>query len=264
MESKPRDSGLRLIDSHVHLDGMEALDLSIERARKVGVVAIVAVGMGGSSNRRILEIAERHPGFVYPALGLHPRALVGVGEEELAAELKFIEDNISKIVALGEIGLDYDKRVVQTTPKLWQQDVLSRLLELAKEYNKPVAVHALYAWKDTFELVKQSGVTQAIFHWYAGFVNVLDSIIKSGFLISATPAAEYHAEHRRAIRKTPIESLLLETDAPVFYGRDPKYQSEPADIIRSLKAVSAIKGMTEEAVAEQTTRTTCRFFGLDK
>ncbi len=264
MESRPLDSGLRLIDSHVHLDGVETLDISIHRARQVGVVAIVAVGMDGPSNRRILDIAERYPHFVYPALGLHPRSLAGLGEDEIAAELDFIRANMSRIVAVGEIGLDYDKRVVQTTPKLWQQDILCRLLSLAKQYNKPVSVHALYAWKDTFDLVKQSGVSRAIFHWYAGLVNVLDSILKTGYFISATPAAEYHKEHRRAVRHTPLESLLLETDAPVFYGRDPKYRSEPADILRSLKAVSAIKGMTEEMVAEQTTRNTRKFFGLDK
>ena len=255
---------MRLIDSHVHVDGLEELDFSTERARKAGVTGIIAVGMDGSSNRRTLEIAERYPGFVYPALGLHPRALAGLGEEEVTAELKFIQENISRIVAVGEIGLDYDKRVVQTTPKPWQQRILCRLLELAKQYNKPVSVHALYAWKDTFDLVKQSGVRQAVFHWYAGLTNVLDSILQAGYLISATPAAEYHKEHRRAIRHMPLENLLLETDAPVFYGRGPKYRSEPADILRSLRAVSAIKGVTEETVAEQTTKNACKFFGLDK
>jgi TatD DNase family protein len=255
---------LRLIDSHVHLDGLEALDLAVERARQVGVEAIIAVGMGGSSNRRTLEIAERYPRFVYPALGIHPRALAGLGEDEVAAELDFIRENISGIVAVGEIGLDYDKRVVQTTPKSWQQDVLYRLLALAKEYNKPVSVHALYAWKDTFDLVKQSGVNRAIFHWYAGLINVLDNILEAGYLISATPAAEYHKEHRRAVRHAPMDSLLIETDAPVFYGRDPKYRSEPADILRSLKAVSEIKGVTEEMVAEQTAKNACLFFNLDR
>lgn len=253
---------MRLIDSHVHLDGLEALDLSIERARQAGVAAIIAVGMGGSSNRRTLEIAERYPRFVYPALGLHPRALAGLGEEEVAAELNFIRENISKIVALGEIGLDYDKRIVQTTPKPWQQDVLRRLLALAKKYDKPVVIHSLYAWKDGFDLVRQSGVSKAIFHWYTGFSSVLRDILEAGYLISATPAAEYHEEHRRAIRQAPLDGLLLETDAPVYYGRDPKYRSEPADILRSLKAVSAIKGIAEAVVAEQTTDNACKFFGL--
>ena len=255
---------MQLIDTHVHLDGVEALDSAIEKARQAGVTAIVAVGMGGDSNPRTLEIAGHYPGFVYPALGLHPRALAGLGEADVAAEMDFIRENVSGIVAVGEIGLDYDKRVVQTTPKSWQQDVMCRLLELAKEYNKPVSVHALYAWKDTFELVKQSGVSRAVFHWYAGLTNVLDSILKAGYFISATPAGEYHREHRRAIRRTPLERLLIETDAPVYYGREPKYRSEPADLVRSLKAVSEIKGISEEVAAEQTAKNARMLFGLDR
>ena len=264
IERNPLGCGLRLIDSHVHLDELETLGFSIERARQAGVVAIIAVGQGGSSNQRTLEIAEQYPSLVYPALGLHPGALTGLGEGEVAADLNFIQDNISLIVALGEIGLDYDKRIVQTTPKVWQQDVLRRLLALAKQYDKPVVLHSRYAWKDAFDLVQQSGVSKAVFHWYTGFANVLDGILEAGYLISATPAGEYHEEHRRAIRQAPLERLLLETDAPVYYGREPKYRSEPADILRSLRAVSAIKGMAEEMVAEQTTHNTCRFFGLDK
>ncbi len=253
---------LQLIDSHAHLDGLEDLDPAVERARQVGVSAIIAVGMDSHSNQRTLEIADRYPGFVYPALGLHPRALAGLGEEELVAEINFIRDNITRIVAIGEIGLDYDKRVVQTTPKSWQQHVLSSLLEVAKQYNKPVSVHALYAWQDTFDMVKQSGVRNAIFHWYAGLTSVLNRILEAGYHISATPAAEYHKEHRRAVRHTPMERLLIETDAPVFYGRDPKYQSEPADILRSLRAVAEIKGLSEAEVAGQTTKNACLFFGL--
>lgn len=255
---------MRLIDSHVHLDESEELGLSIERARQAGVVAIVAVGQGVSSNQRTLEIAERYPGFVYPALGLHPGALAGLGEGEVATEINFIQDNVSRVVALGEIGLDYDKRILSTAPKVWQQDVLRRLLALARQYDKPVVLHSRYAWKDAFDLVQQSGVSRAVFHWYTGFANVLDGILKAGYLISATPAAEYHEEHRRAIRQAPLDGLLLETDAPVYYGRDPKYRSEPADILRSLRAVSAIKGMAETVVAEQTTNNACRFFGLDR
>jgi len=255
---------LRLIDSHAHLDGFEELDSALDRARQAGVSAIVAAGMDTHSNRKILEIADRYPGYVYPALGLHPRSLTGVGEKKLAAGLDFIQNNISRIVAIGEIGLDYDKRIVATSPKAWQQHVLFSILELAKQYDKPVSVHALYAWQDTFDVVKQSGVRQAVFHWYAGLINVLDRILDAGYHVSATPATEYHKEHRRAVRHTPMERLLIETDAPVFYGRDPKYRSEPVDILRTLKAVTEIKGMSEDEVAEHTSQTASVFFHLDK
>jgi TatD DNase family protein len=112
--------------------------------------------------------------------------------------------------------------------------------------------------------VKASGVKRAIFHWYTGFSSVLREIISEGYLISATPAAEYHDEHRRAIRETPLENLLLETDCPVTYGRENKYQSRPTDILRSLKAVAQIKGLAADVIAVRTTENALRFFQLTK
>jgi TatD DNase family protein len=91
---------------------------------------------------------------------------------------------------------------------------------------------------------------------------VLKDILEAGFFISATPAAEYHEEHRRAIKETPPNRLLLETDCPVMYGRENKYRSQPADIFRCLKAVAALKGTDELAIAQQTTHSAIEFFRL--
>ncbi|HEX78732.1 MAG TPA: hypothetical protein G4O19_01085 [Dehalococcoidia bacterium] len=88
------------------------------------------------------------------------------------------------------------------------------------------------------------------------------SIVAKGYFTSATPASEYHAEHRRAVREAPLLNLLLETDAPVEYGRESKYTSVPKDVRRSLSAVSEIKGMEEAVLAEQTTQNALRFFPM--
>jgi TatD DNase family protein len=111
-------------------------------------------------------------------------------------------------------------------------------------------------------MVKEAGIKKAVFHWFTGFSGVLKDILEAGYLISATPAAEYHEEHRRSIRETPPDKLLLETDCPVTYGRENKYRSQPADIIRSLKAVAALKGTDESAVAQLTTQSAIEFFRL--
>jgi Tat protein secretion system quality control protein TatD with DNase activity len=93
---------------------------------------------------------------------------------------------------------------------------------------------------------------------------VLREIIAAGYFISATPAAEYHDEHRRAVRETPIENLLLETDCPVRYGREAKWESRPSDILRTLKAVSQLRGIPDDILAETTTKNAVRFFGLPR
>ncbi|OGN90835.1 MAG: hypothetical protein A2Z70_00085, partial [Chloroflexi bacterium RBG_13_48_17] len=251
-----------VIDTHAHLDELESLKPALDKARKAGVVAIVAVGSNHQSNQKVMEISLKYPSFIYPAFGLHPWELGNLESHQLDAASKFITERAAEVVAIGEIGLDYDKRVVRVSSKELQQETLKRLLAIAKAYEKPAIIHSRYAWKDSFELVKESGIKKAVFHWFTGFSSVLKDILDAGYFISATPATEYHEEHRRAIKETPLEKLLLETDCPVTYGREVRYRSEPADILRSLKAAAAIKGIDEITAAEQTTRNATQFFNF--
>jgi TatD DNase family protein len=253
----------RLIDTHAHLDELKDLDLALEEARRAGVIAVLAVGSNRQSNIRTLEISQQHRHFVYPALGLHPWELGSLGTAEIDDSLQFIEQNIASAVAVGEIGLDYDKRVLKASSKELQQQVLRELLNVAKKHGKPVSIHSRYAWKDALRLVREAGVDKAVFHWFTGFSSVLRDIVDGGYFISATPAMEYHEEHRRAIKEAPLERLLLETDSPVTYGRAVRYGSQPADVLRSLRAASQLKEVDEAAIAEQTTRNANTFFSLD-
>jgi TatD DNase family protein len=252
----------RLIDTHAHLDELENLDVLLGEAKENGVIAVVAVGSNYQSNVKILEISRRYCSFVYPALGLHPWQIANLNSQQLDDNLQFIEQNMAAAVAIGEIGLDYDKRVVKAASKESQKDALRQLLDLARRYNRPVVIHSRYAWKDSFQLVERAGIGKAVFHWFTGFSSVLSDIINAGYFISATPAAEYHEEHRRAVRQTPLDRLLLETDCPVTYGRGIRYKSKPADVVRSLKAAAQLKDVDESVIAEQTTRNAIGFFSL--
>ena len=252
-----------LIDTHAHLDELKDLDSMLDEARGAGIIATVAVGSSHQSNVRTLEISQRHRNFVHPALGLHPWELANLGASEIDDNLRFIEQNIASAVAVGEIGLDYDKRVLKAVSKGLQKDILIRLLSIAREYGKPTIVHSRYAWKDALQAIQDAGIERAVFHWFTGFSGVLKDIIDGGYFISATPASEYHEEHRRAVREAPLQRLLLETDCPVTYGRETRYESRPADVLRGLKAVSQLKGIDEATIAEQTTRNAISFFSLD-
>lgn len=251
-----------LIDTHAHLEEIEDLPSALARAKEAGVIAIIAVGSNHQSNLKVLQICQDYPGFLYPALGLHPWGLGNLSVTEIEDAINYIESKIDSIVAIGEIGLDYDKRVVKNSPKPLQQEVCKRLLTLAQKYSKPAIIHTRYAWQDAYNIVKEVGVQQAVFHWFTGFSSVLRNIVASHYFISATPAAEYHEEHRRAIREAPLNRLLLETDCPVTYGRESRYISQPADVLKTLKAVAALKGINEAATAEQTTRNAIELFRL--
>jgi TatD DNase family protein len=250
-----------IIDTHAHLDEIENLEQTVAQAKAAGLTAIVAMGQDVKSNVRTLEIATLYPGFVYPALGFHPW---NIRESEVDANLDFIKANIGKAAAVGEVGLDYHKRVREGADKDLQKRVLQELLKIAKDNEKPVCMHTRYAWRDAFDLVREAGVEKAVFHWYTGTSSVLRDIISSGYYISVTPAIYYHEEHRRAVKETPLQQLLLETDSPVTYarGREGEFKASPADALRSLKGSAELRGLSEAELAEITTQNAKRLFGI--
>ena len=250
---------MKLIDSHCHLEEIENLNAAIEKAKSVGVIAIIAVGSDYQSNKQILEIAKKYSGFVYPALGIHPSR---IDSSKVDQTLQFIEDHLAEAGAIGEVGLDYHKRVVASAPKELQKSVLTDILAIAKKHHKPVIIHNRYAWQDSCTLVEKAGVEKAVFHWYTGPTSTLRDIVSKGYAISATPAAEYHSEHRRAVKAISLENLLIETDSPVDYGTELRWRAEPADIIRTLKAVAEARGIGEQELAQITTNNAIKFFGL--
>ena len=253
---------LRLIDTHAHLDEIEDLSEALREAADAGVVAVIAVGTGYGSNDKILEISQKYKGFVYPALGLHPWQLAHMGPAEAERTLHQIEDNIGVAVAVGEIGLDYDKRVKSLASKERQKAVLAELMKLARKYHKPAIIHDRYAWQDALTIALEAGIRDAVFHWYTGPSSILRDMVTQGYFISATPASEYHTEHRRAVKEAPLSRLLLETDAPVAYGRENKYTSRPRDVLRTLRAAAEVKGIDEVHLAEQTTQNALRLFAI--
>ncbi len=251
-----------LVDTHAHLDEIEDLDRAISEARSAGVVAIVAVGADYASNNKVLDIARAHQGFVYPALGLHPWNLKPA---EIERNLGFIEAHLDKAVAIGEIGLDYHKRVRAVAEKDTQKSALRQLLALARRYSKPVSIHSRYAWRDSLDLVQESRLEKAVFHWFTGPSSVLRDIASQGYFISATPAVEYHEEHRRAVKEIPLERLLLETDSPVVYGRgrDFEFEARPAAVLKALKGAAGLRDVSEKQIAEATTENAFRLFNID-
>jgi TatD DNase family protein len=253
---------MKLIDTHCHLDEIENLDSVLEEAREAGVMGIIAVGINYETNLRVLELAEKYSDLVFPALGLHPQELPEMDDAEIDRTLAQIEEHIEKAIAVGEIGLDYHKRIRALAPKERQQGVLRDVILLAKKYEKPVSIHSRYAWKDALTIAAETDIKDAVFHWYTGPSSVLRDLLAGGYYVSATPATEYHSEHRRAVREAPLDRLLLETDSPVSYGREDRYTAAPKDVLRSLNAASEIKGMDSKSLAEQITRNAIRFFRL--
>jgi TatD DNase family protein len=242
----------RLVDCHAHLEQLDDLPRSLEEAKEEGVCGIVAVGMDSASNQKVLRIAGANPRYVYPALGYHPWE---IKEEEVETNLSFIRDHVEEGVALGEIGLDYKIKV----KKDLQWEVFGKLLDIAREFNKPVIIHCRYSHRRAVEMAKDKRIKKAVFHWYSGSVDLLEEILSTGYFISATPALAYSPPHQEAIKRAPIERILLETDTPVSYqGRE----GRPKDVQVSLKEVARLKNLSLLTVATLTTANASKFFEI--
>jgi TatD DNase family protein len=249
---------MRLMDTHAHLSDLEDREGVIERARGVGIDAIIAVGGNLETSRATLSWADDYGGYVHPALGIHPTEWMG---DDVDETLRFIDEHVDRCVAVGEIGLDYWNREAKNSEdvKERQREIYVRQLGIAVEHGKPASVHGRGAWEDALALAREHGPDRIIFHWFSGPLNVLRGVLDSGYLISATPAAEFSRDHRAALTEAPLERIVIETDSPVSYHGK---RAEPADILLTLRSLAGLKGIPEEEVAEVTTLNAERFFRL--
>jgi TatD DNase family protein len=248
----------KLVDTHAHLSDLEDREGVIERARAVGIEAVIAVGGNLKTSKTTLGWADDYGGYVYPALGIHPTEWMG---DDVDETLRFIDENIDRCVAVGEIGLDYWNRNAKKNEEMRekQREIYTRLLGIAVDHGKPASVHGRGAWEDALGLAREHGPARIIFHWFSGPLDVLRRILDLGYLISATPAAEFSRDHRAALAEAPLESIVIETDSPISYHGK---RAEPADILLTLRSLAVLKEVSEEDVAVVTTRNANRFFGL--
>jgi TatD DNase family protein len=241
-----------LVDVHTHLDELDDLSDALQEAKTAGIKGIIGVGVNVDSNKKILEIAEENHGYVYPALGYHPWQM---REDEVEENLSFIREHIDKYIALGEIGLDYKIKV----KKDLQWKVFGELLDIALEHDKPIIVHCRFSYRKALEMVVGKGIKRAVFHWYSGPLDLLEEILNNGYFISATPALTYSPPHQEAIKRAPLERILLETDSPVSYqGKE----ARPKDVWISLRGVARLKGVDLKVVVEQTTANASLLFQI--
>jgi len=253
-----------LIDSHAHLEMPEFkgdLEEVIQRAKASGVACIFTVGTERKDWKRALDIANSHPS-IYAILGVHPHNAKEI-DDRTYAELRDLCQG-EKVKAYGEIGLDFFRNL---SPREVQLARFREQIALAKELKLPIVVHDRDAHQETLEILRSEKAEECggIIHCFSGDSDMAKHCLDMGFYISIPGSITFRnaKPFQEIIRELPLESLLLETDAPFlapvpFRGK----RNEPSYIRSTAQKVAEIKKISFEKVAEVTTVNALRVFGM--
>ena len=248
-----------IIDSHCHLDFPKFnrdREETILRAREAGVVGMINSGISLKGNRISLELAENNED-IYATLGLNPDIGREGEDKEINDILVQIEANAGKAVGIGEAGLDFqDCKTNEERER--QTAAFKKVIELAKDLNKPLIVHARMAEAEVLKLIKE--VDTVIYHCYSGPVETMKEIVDMGYYISLATLVCFSEHHQTLAEAVPLENLLLETDSPFLSPR--KGRNEPAFIVDSVPVVAQLKDMKPAEIAKSTTENARRAFNI--
>lgn len=268
----PESLGLPLcgVETHCHLDYRssdqetlaQAIPLALERAERAGVARLGNVFLGVAAYRANAEVLRRYS-QVFFLLGIHPNDAADADLREVA-DMAGIFAADANLKALGEMGLDFhwDK-----TPRQVQERFFREQLSLARELEKPVAVHSRDAAAETLKILDDSGLPgeRVLWHCFGGGPDLAAELLGRGYTVSIPGPVTYpkNEELRRAVAAMDLSRLVLESDAPFltpepYRGRP----NEPAYNVFTAAAVAAAKGLSVEEVWQVTGENARRFFGL--
>lgn len=253
-----------LFDSHAHLDDNRFdgdREEVIARAAANGVTGIINIGADMASSRRSVELARRYSS-VYAAVGIHPHDAKDAVEDDYEQLAAWVKEE-PKVLAIGEIGLDY---YYDWSPRPVQQEVFRRHIRLAREVGKPIIIHDRDAHGDILAMVKQeaAGLT-GVFHCFSGSLDMAREVIKLGFYVSIAGPVTFDksVKLKEIAAAVPLDRLLVETDAPYltpqpYRGR----RNEPAHVKFVAEEVARVRGLTPAEVAAATTANVKRLFHI--
>ena len=246
------------IDVHCHLDSefYDDIDGIIVNSLKNNVGKLIYNGCNMETNKEVLALVNKYDS-VYGAIGFHPTELVNVKEEDYI----FLEENIKnkKIVAIGEIGLDYH---YENTDKKLQKNAFRKQLFIAERHDKAVIIHSRDAIQDTYDILKEFNVRGSL-HCYSGSLEMAREFIKLGFYIGIGGVVTFRNAKNivQVIENISLNNILLETDAPYLAPapyRGMKNDSSYLPLIA--EKIASVKNISMEQVVDITTRNASDLF----
>lgn len=245
-----------IFESHAHFDDEafdEDRDKLLSSFAENGIECVINVGASIETTKRTVELTEKYP-FVYGSIGVHPNDVAELNEEKI--EWLKSKSFLEKVVAIGEIGLDY---YYDEPDRELQKKWFIRQLQLAKEVKLPVIIHSRDAAKDTADILKHEKAEEigGVIHCYSYTKEMVREFLQMGFYIGIGGVVTFKngKKLKEAIEYIPLESILLETDSP-YLAPEPNRgkRNSSLNIPYIAKAIADIKGVSYEEVVEVTNR----------
>jgi len=257
---------MRFVDVHIHLSDHEydqRVGEIVEDAKRSNVVALVSNSMNLQTSLLSLQLAEEYSGLVYVALGIHPWTVRNLSPNETQDVTSLIFQRKEKVVAVGEIGLDFRYAESEELRNL-QLQVFHEMLRTAEKLSLPVIIHSRETAPEIMSLLPSYNLKKVLLHWLSSkFVGLLPQIVDYGYYITEGPPTAYSRGIREIVRRIPLANLLTETDGPVRFGGPFKGEmTKPSFISLVVEAIAQIKGMKETEVADQILKNFANFFGV--
>ena len=254
---------MRFFDSHCHLEDerfAEDFAETLERMKQGNIERCVSVGTDIKTSNQCIAIAHQHDG-VFASCGVHPHEAQEAPSDYLSVISELL--NLPKVVALGEIGLDYH---YDFSPKDIQHKVFKEQLALAVQKDVPVILHVREAHGDVLSILKEMPKPpKAVLHCFSGSEEMAKEYVKMGFYISFAGPVTYKKAPNlwESAKAVPLDRLLIETDSPYlapvpFRGK----RNEPTHVAYVSHKLAELKGLPLEEMAEITYQNACRFYRL--
>ena len=230
---------MQFIDTHIHLQDYKSNNAPqfLAEINKQGIETVVCAATKEEDWQAVCELAAEFPGRVVPALGLHPWYLQGCSKDWRKNLQKLLEQNPKALI--GECGLD---RLKDVPPNL-QKEIFAEHIYLAKEYKRPLLVHALKAQDWLEEFWRALKEVRFVLHSFSGSLELLERALSFGAYISFCPKTRLKKNFKELARAVPLQKLLLESDGP--------YQGNPEDIPELAKEIAECKNMELKVLAAE-------------
>lgn len=254
-----------LIDTHAHLDSHQYegdRQEVIQRALRAGISHMITIGCDLASSRACVKLAEQYE-TLYAAIGVHPHDAATLDDAALA-ELEQLAGRCSKVVAIGETGLDYYR---QHCPRDVQQEAFRRQIRLARNLGRPVIIHDRDAHEDVIAILQQENASECcgVLHCFSGDSAMAQKCLDLGFYLSFPATITYPKNDllREVVKQLPTERLLIETDCPYLSPQPLRgKRNEPALLRHTAEEVARIKGLSVVDLSRITNLNAYRLFGI--